>query len=150
MWFFAWICLKIAKANNLVHESVHQNQLSNLMSTHDLRSTQGVNLTYFDTISSILQGTYNKIILYEIGKWFIINIFHKVRDEWEFIHSKEKPHFLRRFSEIFWKMVWRKFQHGSDLAKFPYCASIWRNFSLYRSLKSTLIWRIFLVIATFD
>ena len=58
----------MAKVNQLVHESVHQNPLSNLISTHDLRSTQGISLTNFDTISSMLQGTYDKIILNEIGK----------------------------------------------------------------------------------
>ena len=58
----------MAKVNQLVHESVHQNPLSNLISTHNLRSTQGINLTNFDTISSMLQGTYDKIMLNEIGK----------------------------------------------------------------------------------
>ena len=58
----------MAKLNQLVHDSVHQNPLSNLISTHNLRSTQGINLTNFDTISSMLQGTYDKIILNEIGK----------------------------------------------------------------------------------
>ena len=71
----------MAKANQLVHESVHQNQLSNPISTHDLRSTQGVDLTKFDTILSILHGTYDKILLNEIEKWFIINIFYKLSDK---------------------------------------------------------------------
>ena len=71
----------MAIVNQLVHESMHQNQLLNPKSTHHLRSTQGVNLTNFDTISSILQNTYNKIFLYKIGKWLIINIFHNVSDE---------------------------------------------------------------------
>ena len=47
----------MAKANQLLHESVHQNQLPNPMSTHDLRSTQGVDLTNFDTVLSMVQGT---------------------------------------------------------------------------------------------
>ena len=58
----------MVKVNQLGHESVHQNPLSNLISTHNLRSTQGINLTNFDTISSMLQGTYDKIMLNEIGK----------------------------------------------------------------------------------
>ena len=81
LWFFAWICLRMAKVNQLVHESVYQNQLSNPKSTQNLRSTQGVDLTNFDTISSILLGTYDKILLYEIGKWFIINIFYNMSDK---------------------------------------------------------------------
>ena len=44
----------MAKANQLVHESVHQNQLSNPISTHNLRITQGVDLTNFDTILTML------------------------------------------------------------------------------------------------
>ena len=71
----------MAKANQLVHESVHQNQLSNPISTHDLRSTQGVDLTNFDTILSIPHGTYDKILLNKIEKWFIINIFYKLSDK---------------------------------------------------------------------
>ena len=58
----------MVKVHQLGHESVHQNPLSNLISTHNLRSTQGINLTNFDTISSMLQGTYDKIMLNEIGK----------------------------------------------------------------------------------
>ena len=81
LWFFAWICLKMVLVNQLVHESMHQNQLLNPISTHHLRSTQGVKLSNFDTILSILQGIYDKIFLCEIGKWFIINIFHKVSDK---------------------------------------------------------------------
>ena len=71
----------MAKLIQLVHETVHQNPLSNLMSTHDLRSTKGINLTNFDTISSTLQGTQDKILLNEIEMWFIINIFHKLSDK---------------------------------------------------------------------
>ena len=71
----------MAKANQLVHESVHQNPLSNLISTHNLRSTQGVDLTKFDTFLSILHGTHDKILLNEIEKWFIINIFYKLSDK---------------------------------------------------------------------
>ena len=63
----------MAKANQLVHES-----MSNPIFTHDLRSTQAVDLTNFDTILSIIHGTYDKILLNEIAKWFIINIFYKL------------------------------------------------------------------------
>ena len=67
----------MAKANQLVH----QNQMSNSISPHDLRSTQGVDLTNFDTILSIPHGTYDKILLNKIEKWFIINIFYKLSDK---------------------------------------------------------------------
>ena len=93
----------MAKVNQLVHESVHQNPLSNLISTHNLRSTQGVDLTNFDTVLSILKSTYDKIMLYEIGKWFIINIFHNVSDSRKFIHSGEKPYFPNKVQQHFLK-----------------------------------------------
>ena len=89
------------------------------MSIHDLRSTQGVNLTNFDTILSMLQGTYDKIILYEIGKWFIINIFHNVSDKRKFIHSGEKPYFPKKVQQHFLK---------NGLTKNLSMGVIWRNF----------------------
>ena len=90
------------------------------MSIHDLRSTQGVNLTNFDTILSMLQGTYDKIILYEIGKWFIINIFHNVSDKRKFIHSGEKPYFPNKVQQHFLKKKW--FDEKLSMGV------IWRNF----------------------
>ena len=75
---------------------MHQNPLSNLISTHNLRGTQGVDLTNFDTVLSILKSTYDKIMISEIGNWFIINIFHNPRNKRKIIHSGEKPYFSKK------------------------------------------------------
>ena len=61
-----------------------------------------MNLTNFDTVS-MLQGTYDKIMLYEIEKCFIINIFHNLRDEKKFIHMGEKPYFHKKVQQHFLK-----------------------------------------------
>ena len=93
----------MAKVNQLVHESVHQNPLSHLISTHYLRSTQGLDLTNFDTVLSILKSTYDKIMISEIGNWFIINIFHIASDKRRFIHSAKKPYFPKEVQQHFLK-----------------------------------------------
>ena len=115
----------MAKVIQLVHESVHQNPLSNLMSTHDLRSTQGVSLTNFDSILIMLQGTYDKIMLYEIIKWFIINTFHIVSDKRRIIHSGDKPYFPKEVQQHFLK---------NGLTKILSMGVIWRNFHTVHSV----------------
>ena len=109
----------MVKANQLVHGSVHLNQLSNLISIHDLRSTQGINLTNFDSVLSMVQGIYDKIMLYEIGKWFIINIFDNVSNKRKFIHIGEKPYFHEKVQLHFLK---------NGLTKNLSMGVIWRNF----------------------
>ena len=60
---------------------------------------------------------------YEIGKWFIINIFHNVSDKRKLIHIGEKPYFPKKVQQYFLKKWFdEKSEHGSDLAKFPHCA----------------------------
>ena len=93
----------MAKVIQLVHESVHQNPLSNLMSTHDLRSTQGVSLTNFDSILSMLQGTvhmtkscYMKLEIGSLSTFFILQV---IRED-SYIVQKS-PIFPRKFSNIF-------------------------------------------------
>ena len=108
----------MAKVNQLVHESVHQNPLSHLISTHYLRSTQGLDLTNFDTVLSILKSTYDKIMLYEIGKWFIIKIFHNLSDMRKIIHGGEKRYFPRKVQQHFLRKWFdEKFEHGSVVWK---------------------------------
>ena len=59
-------------------------------------------------------------MLYIIGKWFIINIFHNLSDKRKIIHGGEKPYFPKKVQQHFLRKWFdEKFEHGSDLAKFP-------------------------------
>ena len=80
---------------------------------------KGLNLSNFDTILSTLQGTYDKILLNEIEKWFIINIFHKLSDKRWFIHSIEKLHFPNNVQQKIYK---------NGLTENLSMGVIWRNF----------------------
>ena len=74
----------------------------------------------FDTILSTLLGTYDKIMLYEIGKWFIINIFDNISDKKKIMQGGENPYFPKKVQQHFLRKWFdEKFDHGSDLAKFP-------------------------------
>ena len=96
--------------------------------SHDLRSTQGVDLTNFDTILSILKVTYDKILLNKIEKWFIINIFHKVMIGDNSHIVKKSLIFHRRLGKKIAKMVWGKksgWEWFCEISRL--CTAVWKN-----------------------